>query len=73
MPPLLPQGVLNGAKGKGKVLASLEPPQFMKKPVSPLSLEVLMLVLSLFEEPLLNDPDEVVISLLGSVYGERGD
>ena len=66
--PLPHQGVPTGAKGKGKAVASSEPPPSVEKPASPPSLEVLMLDLSLFEEPLQKDPDKEVISSLGFVY-----
>ena len=40
----------------------------VENPTSPPSLEALLLDRPLFEEPLLNDPNEEVISSLGSVY-----
>ena len=44
---------------------------FMEKPTSPPSIEALISDLSLFEEPLLKDLNEEVISSLGSVYGKE--
>ena len=52
------RGVASGAKGKGKVVASLGVPPLMERPTSPPSLEALMSDLLLFEEPLLKDLDE---------------
>ena len=54
-------------KGKGKAVASSEPPLFVEKPTSPPSVEALMSDLSLFEQSLLKDSNEI-ISSLGSVY-----
>ena len=42
-----------------------------EKPTSPPSLEALMSNLSLFDEPLLKDPDEEVLTLLGEVYSKE--
>ena len=65
------QSVPIGGKGKGKALASSEPQSPMEKSASPLSLGALLSDRPLFEEPLLNDPNEEVISSLGSVYGKE--
>ena len=66
-PPPPPPPPPFSAKGKGKAVASSEPPPSVEKPTSPHFLEALMSDLSLFEEPLLKDPNEEVISSLGSV------
>ena len=68
-PPL--HGVTGGVKGKGKEVASSGAPSPMEKSTSPPSLEALMLDTLLFEESLLKDPNEEVISALGVVYGEE--
>ena len=44
---------------------------FREKPTSPFSLEVLMSDVSLFEEPLFKDPDEVVLPSLGAMFGRE--
>ena len=54
-----------------KAVASSEPQSPVEKPTSPSSLKALLLDRSLFEEPLLNDLDEEVISSLGFVYGKE--
>ena len=60
-----------GSKGKGKTVASLGAPSSEERPTSLPSLEALMFDLSLFEESLLKDPNEEVLSSLGAVYGEE--
>ena len=57
-------------KGKGKVTTPFELPPLVEEAVSPPSLEALIADLTLFEEPLLKDPEEEVISGLVSVYGK---
>ena len=59
--------------GKGKKKAAtvvLEPSLQAKEAASPPSLEALMADSILFEEPLLKDPEEVVITGLAFVYRE---
>ena len=66
-----PRVVLTEAKGKGKAATSSELPSTVEKSISLPSLKALMTDPSLFEEPLLKDPDEEVISLLGFMYGKE--
>ena len=53
------------------VVASSGNTSFREKPTFPLSLEVLMFDVFLFEEPLLKDPDEEVLSSLGAMFGRE--
>ena len=55
------------SKGKGKATTSPELPPPVEEAVSPPSLEALMADLTMFEEPLLKDPEEEVISGVVSV------
>ena len=66
-----PRVVLTGAKGKGKAATSSELPSTVEKSTSLPSLKALMTDPSLFEESLLKDPDEEVISFLGFMYGKE--
>ena len=62
---------LSTSKGKGKAVASFELLLTVEIVVSPPSLEALMMDSSLFEEPLLKDPDEEVIFSLSSIYSKE--
>ena len=57
-------------KGKGKATTSPELPPPVEEGGYPPSLEALMADLTMFEELLLKDPEEEVISGLVSVYGK---
>ena len=57
-------------KGKGKATTSPELPPPVEEGGYPPSLEALMADLTMFEELLLKDPEEEVISWLVSVYGK---
>ena len=59
------------SKGKGKAVASFELLSIMEIFMPPHSLEALMTDSSLFEEPLLKDPNEEVISSLSSIYSKE--
>ena len=63
-----PRAVPTIAKEKGKAAASPALPSPVEKVASPISLKALITNSSLFEELLLKDPKEKIISWLGSVY-----
>ena len=67
----LTRGDAATSKGKGKVMASSRTTLSIEKPTSPLSLKVLMSDLSLFEQPLLKDPNEEVFTSLCEVCGKE--
>ena len=50
------------------MVASSGVPQLVERPTSPPSMEALMSDLSLFEDSLLKEPDEEVISELEAIY-----
>ena len=62
------RSVAVGLNGKKKVGERFMPSITFENPTSPLPLEVLLFDPSLFEELLLEGPDEEVISSLGAVY-----
>ena len=64
-----PRAVPTMGKGKGKAIVVPKPFMSMEEALSPLSLEALIADSTLFEEPLLKDPEEEVIVGLASLYG----
>ena len=67
----LAQGDATTSKGKGKVMMSSGNTLSREKTDVPPSLEALMSNLSLFDEPLLKDLDEEVLTLLSEVHGKE--